>query len=68
MSFYTLGGLNQGMTAFSWVLVVLVIVAIAAITGIKPSGTKPVARTRLMAVARVVLVLLALAIAYFAWR
>ena len=38
-----------------------------AITGLKPKGTKPVARTQLMGVARVVLFLLALAVAYFAF-
>ena len=41
------------------------IAAIAAITGFKPKGSRPVARTQLMGVARVVLVLLVLAIAYY---
>jgi hypothetical protein len=34
-------------------------VLLAALTGIKPSGTKPVSSTRLMTAARIVLVLLA---------
>jgi hypothetical protein len=34
---------------------------------LKPKGTKPVARTQLMGVARVVLFLLALVVAYFAF-
>lgn len=34
-------------------------VLLAALTGIKPSGTKPVASTRLMTAARIVLVLMA---------
>jgi hypothetical protein len=55
------------MTSFGWVVVVLIVVAIAAITGIKPRGTRPVARTSLMVVARVVLVLLALLVAYWVY-
>lgn len=42
----------------SWIAllgIAVVVVALAALTGIKPSGTKPVASTRLMSVARVVL-------------
>ena len=53
------------MSAFGLLLVVLVVVAVLALTGVKPRGTKPVAGTTLMTVARVVLVLIALAIAYF---
>lgn len=56
------------MTPFGWVLVVLVIVAIAALLGVKPRGSRPVARTQLMSVARVVLMLLALLVAYFVTR
>ena len=57
------------MTSIMWLTVVLVVlvVAVAAITGLKPKGTKPVARTQLMAVARVVLFLLALVLAYVAF-
>ena len=46
----------------------LLVVALAALTGIKPRGSKPVAGTSLMAVARVVFVLLALMLAYFVFR
>ena len=56
------------MTPFGWVLVVLVIVAIAALSGVKPRGSRPVARTQLMSVARGVLILLALLVAYFVTR
>jgi hypothetical protein len=38
----------------------VVLVAIAAVTGAKPSGTRPVARTRLMTAARITLVVIAL--------
>jgi len=55
------------MASFDWVIVALIVVAIAAITGVKPRGTRPVARTRLMVVARVVLVLLALLVAYWVY-
>lgn len=40
----------------------VVLVAIAAVTGAKPSGTRPVARTRLMTAARITLVVIALII------
>jgi hypothetical protein len=40
-----------------WLAVAVVIAAIAAVTGIKPPGTRPVARTSLMAVARIVLII-----------
>jgi hypothetical protein len=39
-----------------WLAVAVVIAALAAVTGIKPAGTRPVARTSLMAVARIVLI------------
>jgi hypothetical protein len=55
------------MTWLAWLMIAVVIAAVAAITGLKPKGTKPVARTQLMGVARVVLFLLALAVAYFAF-
>jgi len=48
-------------------MIAVVIAAVEAITGIKPKGTRHVARTQLMGVARVVLVLLALLVAYFAY-
>ena len=54
----------------SWLIVlwiVAILAALAAVTGIKPSGTRHVAHTGLMSVARVVLGLMALVIAYFAY-
>ena len=47
----------------SWLTLLLlaaVLVAVAAVTGLKPRGGRPVARTRLMTAARVVLVVIAL--------
>lgn len=39
--------------------IAVVLIAIAAVTGIKPKGGKPVARTHLMTAARIVLVVIA---------
>jgi hypothetical protein len=41
---------------------------IAAVTGAKPRGTRPVARTRLMGIARFVLIVMVLLFLYFAWQ
>ena len=56
------------MTWFLWLTVAVVIAATAAITGIKPKGTRPVARTQLIGVARFVLLLIAVLLAYVAFR
>ena len=47
------------MPPLGWIVLVVVITAVAAITGLKPKGTRPVARTRLMGVARFVLLVVA---------
>ena len=47
-----------------WLGLALLIGVIAAVTGVKPKSTRPVARTRLMGVGRFFLLLL---IALFAW-
>jgi hypothetical protein len=49
-------------------LVVLLVATVAALTGIKPKGSRRVAHTRLMAVARFVLVVVVLIVAYMAFR
>jgi hypothetical protein len=56
------------MTWFAWLGLAVLITAIAAVTGIKPKGTRHVANTRLMGVARLVLVALAIILAYLAYR
>jgi hypothetical protein len=43
------------MTWLEWLGVAVVIAAVAAVTGIKPKGTRHVAGTRLMGVARLAL-------------
>jgi hypothetical protein len=52
----------------SLLIAVAVIAAVAALTGIKPSGTRPVARTGLMAAARVALAVIVALVLYALWR
>lgn len=56
------------MTWLSALVVVALIVAFAALTGIKPRGTRHVARTNLMMGARIALFLFGLVIAYVLFR
>jgi hypothetical protein len=51
-----------------WLTIVAIIVSLAAVTGIKPKEGRHVARTQLMGVARFVLLLIALLVAYMAYR
>ena len=53
------------MTWLTWLLVAALVAAVAAITGIKPRGTRPVERTGLMSVARLVLLAGIILAAYF---
>ncbi len=45
-----------------------IVAAIAAVTGIKAKGTRPVAHTSMMGMARFILVILAVILAYVAFR
>jgi hypothetical protein len=56
------------MSWFAWLGLAVLITAVAAITGIKPKGTRHVAGTRLMGMARLVLVVLVIIFAYLAFR
>ena len=56
------------MTWFGLLIAVAVLVAIVALTGVRPRGTRPVANTGLMAGARVVLVIIVAAVAYALWQ
>jgi hypothetical protein len=56
------------MTWLTWLVIAVVITAVAAVTGLKPSGTRPMARTHLMGVARGVLVVVVLILLYLAVR
>jgi len=55
------------VTWLTWLLVALLVAAFAALTGIKPKGSRPVAHTRLMSVARLVLVVVVLLVVYLAF-
>ena len=56
------------MTWLGWLALAVVITAVAAVTGIKPSGTRHVAHTSLMGVARITLLLIGVIVALMAIR
>ncbi len=51
-----------------WLGLAVIIAAIAAVTGIKPKGTRPVAHTRMMGVGRIALLAIVVVFAYLAFR
>ncbi|HXH37608.1 MAG TPA: hypothetical protein VNN08_03195 [Thermoanaerobaculia bacterium] len=51
-----------------WLGLAALLTAIAAVTGIKPRGTRHVAHTRMLGMGRVFLVLLVAIFAYMAYR
>ena len=51
-----------------WLSLAVVIAAVAAVTGIKPKGTRPVAHTRMMGVGRIALFVIVAIFAYLAYR
>ncbi len=59
---------KSGVTWLTWLLIALLVAVFAALTGIKPKDSRPVARTRLMSVARLVLAVMVLIVAYLAFR
>ena len=56
------------MTWLGWLCLAGIITAIAAVTGIKPRGTQHLARTRMMGVARLVLLIVAILFVYLAYH
>jgi hypothetical protein len=55
----------------SWIVLLglaVVVAAIAALTGVKARGTRPVAGSRLMGIGRIVLLILVVILAYLAFR
>lgn len=56
------------MVAWFWLGLAVFVAAVAAITGLKSKGTRPVARTRLMGVGRLILFVLVVLFAYLAFR
>src|SRR4051794_571738 len=56
------------MNWIAWLGIAVVVAAIAAVTGIKPRGTKPVAHTRMMAMGRLALLAIVVIFVYLAYR
>jgi uncharacterized membrane protein len=56
------------MTWLGWLALAVIITAAAAVTGIKPKGTRHVAGTRMMGVARFALLIFVAICAYLAFR
>lgn len=59
---------GTAMSWLGWIGLAVIITAVAAVTGIKAKGTRHVARTQLMGVARFVLVALVVVFGYLAFR
>jgi hypothetical protein len=51
-----------------WLGLAVVVAAIAAVTGIKPKGTRPVAHSRMMGAGRIALLVIVAILAYAAFR
>jgi hypothetical protein len=56
------------VTWLTWLIVAVVITAVAAVTGLKPKGGRPVARTHMMGMARLVLLAVVIILGYLAFR
>ena len=56
------------MSWIFWLGLAVAIGAAAALTGLKPKGSKPVSNTRLMGVARFILIVMVLVFLYLAYR
>jgi hypothetical protein len=51
-----------------WLGLAVVIAAVAAVTGIKPKGTRSVSHSRLMGMGRLALLVIVIILAYLAFR
>src|SRR4029079_10170909 len=56
------------MNRLAWLGLAVIISAVAAVTGLKPKGTRHVAHTSLMGMARLALIVIFLILAYPAFR
>jgi uncharacterized membrane protein YozB (DUF420 family) len=56
------------MTWLVFLGIAVVIVAFAAVTGLKPKGTRPVAHSRMMGMGRLALIVIAIIFAVLAFR
>ena len=51
-----------------WLSVAVIVAGLAAVTGIKPKGTRHVAHTSMMGMARIALLVMVVIFAYIAYR
>jgi F0F1-type ATP synthase membrane subunit a len=58
----------MNMNWIVWLGLAVLVTAVAAVTGIKPRGTRHVAHSRMMGMGRVFLVILVFVFVYFAFR
>lgn len=56
------------MSWLVWLGLAVIVAAAAAVTGIKPKGTRPVAHTRMMGMGRIALLAIVIIFAYLAFR
>jgi len=56
------------MTWAFWLTAAVVVSVLFALFGVRPKGARPVASSRMMGVARIVLVIVAVLILYLVWR
>ena len=56
------------MSWLAWLGLAVLVTAIAAVTGIKPKGTRHVSHSRMMGMGRIFLVILVVIFAYLAFR
>lgn len=56
------------MSWLVWLGLAVFLSVLAAVTGVKPGGTRHVAGTRLMGAARLVLLIVIVIVLYLAWR
>ena len=56
------------MSWLGWVGLAVLVTVLAALTGFKPKGTRPVAHSRMMGVARAILLILLVIFAVLAFR
>jgi len=56
------------MSWLVWLGLAVVIAAVAAVTGIKPKGTRPVSHSRMMGMGRLALLAIVIILVYVAFR
>jgi len=56
------------MSWLTWLIAAMLVAVVAAVTSLQPKGTRPVAHTSLMGVARIILLAVAVVFAYLAYR